>query len=432
MTEFRIECYQNEFLPRHGQVMNAVVTVTGTGTGSAGAMAMATDTERSELFIVDASGSMSGKKLRAAKQATSAAIDCVPDGVRFGVIAGNHRAALMFPGYRGGRPDLAVSSPQNRTSAKTVVKGLSAGGGTAMGAWITLAAETFGDAPGIRHAILLTDGKNETESPDELDAALLAVEGAFQCDCRGVGADWAVAELRKVATALMGTYDIVAKPEGLEDDFSSMMRAALSKRVSVGLRIWTPKLADVVLLKQMEPQLDLTSTRVDVDPLVGEYATGSWGDESRDYFLSVQVPAKEVDEEMLAARITLVVGGQPGEQGLVKAIWTDDVAKSTQMNRRVAQAMNEEELADVIQEVVDSFRAGDLDSATNRAGRAVRMAHEAGNEDVLERLSKMFEVDDRATGRVRPRRNVDDVDVMIIETKSTRTSRTAKPAPEDP
>ena len=38
MTEFRIECYQNEFLPRDGQVMNAVVTVTGSGTGSAGAM----------------------------------------------------------------------------------------------------------------------------------------------------------------------------------------------------------------------------------------------------------------------------------------------------------------------------------------------------------------------------------------------------------
>jgi hypothetical protein len=428
MTEFRIECYQNEFLPRDGQVMNAVVTVTGSGTGSPGGVAMATDVERSELFIVDTSGSMSGKKLRAAKAATSAAIDCVPDGVRFGLIAGNHQARLMFPSAA----PLAVSSPQSRAAAKTTVKGLSARGGTAMGLWIKLAAETFGDAPGIRHAILLTDGKNESEEPWQLEDVLRAAEGSFQCDCRGVGADWAVAELRKVATALTGTYDIVATPEGLEEDFSGMMRAALSKQVSIGLRVWTPKLAEVVLLKQMEPQLDLTGTRVDADPLVGDYATGSWGDESRDYFLSVQVPIKEVDEEMLAARVTLLVGGAPGDQCLVKAIWTDDVAKSTQMNRRVAQAMNEEELADVIQEVVDSFRAGDIDSATNRAGRAVRMAHEAGNEDVLERLSKMFEVDDRATGRVRPRRNVDDVDVMIIETKSTRTSRTAKPAPEDP
>ena len=58
-----------------------------------------------------------------------------------------------------------------------------------------------------------------------------------------------------------------------------MMRAALSKQVSMGLRVWTPKLAEVVLFKQMEPQLDLTGTRVDVDPLVGDYATGSWEDE---------------------------------------------------------------------------------------------------------------------------------------------------------
>ena len=84
-----------------------------------------------------------------------------------------------------------------------------------MGSWIKLAAETLGDAPGIRHAILLTDGKNESEEPRELDRALLAAQGSFQCDCRGVGADWVVAELRKVATALMGTYDIVATPEGL-------------------------------------------------------------------------------------------------------------------------------------------------------------------------------------------------------------------------
>ena len=40
-----------------------------------------------------------------------------------------------------------------------------------------------------------------------------AIEGArgqFQADCRGVGAAWEVAEVRRIATALMGTVDLIA------------------------------------------------------------------------------------------------------------------------------------------------------------------------------------------------------------------------------
>ena len=84
-----------------------------------------------------------------------------------------------------------------------------------MGSWIELGETILGQAAGIRHAILLTDGRNESEEPEALDEALRRAEGALQCDCLGVGADWEVAELRKVATALCGTYDIVADPDGL-------------------------------------------------------------------------------------------------------------------------------------------------------------------------------------------------------------------------
>jgi hypothetical protein len=176
----------------------------------------------------------------------------------------------------------------------------------------------------------------------------------------------------------------------------------------------------------MEPPLDLAAARVEGGPRTGNYGTGSWGDESRDFFLSVRVLPADVDEEKLAARVTLLVGDEPGEQGMIRAVWTDDVAKSTQINKQVAAAMNEEELADEIQGVVDSFRIGDVDSATNRAGRAVRMAHEAGNHDVIDRLAKLVDIEDAATGRVRLKAKVDALDVMIFETKSTRTSRTPR------
>jgi hypothetical protein len=423
MAEFRMEVFQNEFLPEGANTMHAVLTVTASATGASGpAVEQSSGPGRAEMIVVDTSGSMSGRKLRAVKAATAAAIDCLPDGVSFGIITGNHKALVAYPPT----PPLAVSSPATREAAKHAVKAFEARGGTAIGSWVHLSAHLLREQPGIRHAILLTDGKNETEGPEVLDGILADVEGQFQCDCRGVGADWEVSDLRKIATALSGSYDIVADASGLAADFASMMEASLRKQVAeVGLRVWTPQGAEVITFKQMEPIiLDLSPTRTSSGPMTGDYATGSWGDESRDYFLSVRVPAGGVDDEMLAARVTLLVGGEPAGQALIRAVWTDDTAKSTRIDRRVAGAMGETELADVIQEGIDAHRAGDIDTATDRFGRAVRLATESGNDETVDRLSKVVEIEDAATGRVRPRPKVEDVDVMIVETRSTRTSRT--------
>ncbi len=427
MAEFRITAYHNEFLPRGARTVHAIVTVTASGTGSVDASAGAGTDERSELLIVDTSGSMNGKKLRSVKLATAAAIDCIPDGVRFGIITGNHKAEVAYPPTS----PLATSSPESRRAAKEAVKKFEAGGGTAMGSWIRLAAQVLGDATGIRHAILLTDGKNESEDPRDFEECLRGAEGVFQCDCRGVGDGWNVGELQEIATSLLGDLDIVARPEGLTEDFTNMMRQSLRKQVAeVALRVWTPQGAQVVALKQTEPPLDLSGGRVEAGPLAGDYATGSWGDEERDFHLSVGLPAGEVNDEMLAARVTLMVAGEPAGQSLVPVIWTDDAAKSTQMNKKVAEAMGQRDLADAIQEGIDAHRDGDVSTATDRFGKAVRMANESGNDAVIERISKLVEIEDPVTGRVRPKAKVEDVDLLTLETRSTRTSR--NPPPQGP
>ena len=82
--------------------MHAVVDRLASGTGAPAWSPPPLD-ERTELLIVDTSGSMDGKKLRAAKAATAAAIDCIPDGVRFGIITGNHQAEVAYPLVAAGR-----------------------------------------------------------------------------------------------------------------------------------------------------------------------------------------------------------------------------------------------------------------------------------------------------------------------------------------
>ena len=82
-----------------------------------------------------------------------------------------------------------------------------------MGTWLTLAGRLFDSVPMLaqKHAILLTDGENHNESPEQLSNAIAGVTGKFQCDCRGVGVDWQVAEVRRIAQALLGTVDIIPR-----------------------------------------------------------------------------------------------------------------------------------------------------------------------------------------------------------------------------
>src|SRR5262249_61059916 len=94
----------------------------------------------------------------------------------------------------------------------------------------------------ISHAILLTDGQDEDETPAQLDAIVASCEGNFQCDCRGVGTDWEVSELRRISSALLGTVDILPTPADIPSDFHALMQQAMSEATAdVVLRLRTPR-----------------------------------------------------------------------------------------------------------------------------------------------------------------------------------------------
>ena len=61
-----------------------------------------------------------------------------------------------------------------------------------------------------------------------------------------------------------------------------------------------------------------------------------------------------------------------------------------------------------------------------RLGRAVQLAHDAGNDDTVKLLQAVVDVDDPATGTVRLKRDVEAVDTMALDVRSTRTVRVRK------
>ncbi|MEU0129684.1 VWA domain-containing protein [Streptomyces sp. NPDC006289] len=445
VPQFSVEVYQNAYLPEGGREVNAIVTVTSTGGGTTGGVPLGNAVpaprdssgrapDAAVVLMVDCSGSMDypPTKMRNARDATAAAIDTLRDGTRFAVVAGTHVAKDVYPG--NGR--LATADPRTKGQAKEALRRLSAGGGTAIGTWLRLADRLLGAADvDIRHGVLLTDGRNEHEAPEDLRAALESCAGRFTCDARGVGTDWEVKEVTAVASALLGTADIVADPAGLAQDFTRMMENAMGKEVAdVALRLWTPVGVEIVFVKQVAPSVaDLTGRRTEAGPRAGDYPTGSWGDESRDYHVCVRVPEAGVGQEMLAARVSLILpstpdGGAPQtlSQGLVRAVWTDDMTASTSINPQVAHYTGQAELAQVIQQGLDARKSGDFDGATAKLGRAVQLASASGNADTAKLLSKVVDVVDAATGTVRLKARVAEADEMTLETRSTKTVRVKK------
>ncbi|MGW4216166.1 vWA domain-containing protein [Streptomyces bacillaris] len=445
VPRFSVEVYQNEFLPEGGREVNAIVTVTSTGGGTTGgvplpgaapsaAFAPGRAADAAVVLMVDCSGSMDypPTKMRNARDATAAAVDTLREGTRFAVVAGTHVARDVYPG--NGR--LAVADATTKAQAKEALRRLSTGGGTAIGSWLRLADRLLGAADAdIRHGILLTDGRNEHEAAEDLRAALDACAGRFTCDARGVGTDWEVKEVTSVASALLGTADIVADPSHLAADFTRMMENAMGKEVAdVALRLWTPVGVEIRFVKQVAPTVeDLTGRRTEAGPRAGDYPTGSWGDESRDYHVCVRVPEAGIGREMLAARASLILPDPTGaaapqvlSQGLVRAVWTDDMVASTSINPQVAHYTGQAELAQVIQQGLDARKSGDFDGATAKLGRAVQLASASGNEETAKLLSKVVDVVDAATGTVRLKAKVAEADEMTLETRSTKTVRVKK------
>jgi len=425
MAQFSAEVFQNEFLPDGGTDVHAIVRVTCRDAGQAGQGA---GTDAAEILIVDTSGSMGANGIAQGRLAATAALGEITDGTWFAVIAGNHVGTRVFPDM--GYTQMVRMDDATRQAAVGAVQRFRADGGTAMGTWLTKAREIFESVPQAtqRHAILLTDGANEHESPEQLSAAIAGATGVFQCDCRGLGDRWQVEEVRRIASALLGTVDLIPAPEHMAGEFQSLIRQAMARGVAaVDLRVWTPQGAQTLFVKQVAPTLeDLTSKRSQVNPLTSAYPTGAWADESRDYHVAVRLPAKTVGQEQLAARVQVALGADLQTQALVKATWSNDDALTTRINDQVARYTGQAELAQAIQDGLAAKAAGHDDDATAKLGRAVQIASRAGDEEMTSRLRKVVDIENAAEGTVRLKKSVHKLDEMALDTASTKTTRVKK------
>jgi von Willebrand factor type A C-terminal domain/von Willebrand factor type A domain len=421
-TDFKAEVFQNQYLPAGAGEVHAIMTVT------AAQDVAVTPQPSARLFgiLCDVSGSMEGGKIEAAKAAMAKIVQLLPEDSRFFIVTGSHAVHLVAP--------VAPANAGAKQRALSAIRAIRADGGTTISAWLQMALVQFRNVPGaVRQALLLTDGQNDKDDAQALEAALAACEGQFQCDCRGVGTDWEVQQLRRIAGKLLGTTDIIPSPDQIEADFRAILEKALAKTVSdVFLRLWTPQGANVKFCKEVSPEIvDLTTRARQTKPQIREYPTGAWGrGESRDFHFCIEVQPGAVGDEVLAGRASLVhwLNGAENKvaEARILAVWTDDEAKSTKIDHVVAHYTGQAELAQSIQDGLEARAKGDVDKATALLGKAVKIAHDSGNEATAKLLRTVVDVQDAGKGTVRLKSSVSKEDAMALETRSTKTARIAK------
>jgi hypothetical protein len=358
----------------------ALITVEARAAGGAASAARA-----AEVFIMDQSRSMmSQHKIQEAQRAVCAAVDVLPEGTLFGIIAGN-REAHVFP--EAGR--LARADAATKADARRQVMDLQPAGGTRIGRWLVAAAELFASEPTpgiIRHAVLYSDGKNEHESRAELSDALNACTDRFVCDVRGVGDDWEYAELLRIAEGLHGDAAAVLDIANLADDFTQLMRQASRLvvprsylRLRLDARFSAASIAQVfpvqaALARHQDEHGGGTS--VDV-PL------GAWEQETRRYelLLRFEPDSLPVNDEVRAA-VVEVLAETPGGERERRADAALVVRRHGTPGFRTAKPASltrlgqERDLAFTIRACVDAWLSNEFAEADAELDKAVRLARE--------------------------------------------------------
>jgi hypothetical protein len=417
--QFKIESFFNPHLSAGADRIDAVLTVTASP--SEGPAVNVRSGGRAIAFVIDRSGSMQDDgRIEAAKHAARICINLLDEAARFCVIAFNHEARVLVP--------LSPATYQNKERAHREIRRLSGDGGTVFSAaLLTTQEELLKLKEGIRYALFLTDGENDPKDKNNLGDAVNRCKGLFQCDGRGVGADWTKTDLTFIANTLLGNADIIPSAEMMEAAFREAITAALAKGVAdVRLRLWSPKTVTMATIKQVSPEIvDLGPLKVRKDEKTIEVPTGAWADESRDYHLTLTFAPGEIGDEMLACRPSVVyeIDGKEiaASAPPVIATWTSDATLATRISPQVAHYTGQQELADSIREGLAARERGDVDQATKLLGNAAKIAADSGNEEVTRRLKHVVDIVDAPTGTVRLKTAVSRADELVLDMGGTRT-----------
>ena len=173
---------------------------------------------KTTIFVVDRSGSMSGKKIEQAKEALKFVLNNLRQGDTFNIIAYDSSVESF-------RPELQKYDEETRKAALGFIEGIYAGGSTNIDGALTTALEMIQDASRPSYVIFLTDGlptAGETNEAKIVDRARQRNKYRTRVVNLGVGYDVNSRLLDRLSRANYGQSEFVRPDEDLETHVSRL------------------------------------------------------------------------------------------------------------------------------------------------------------------------------------------------------------------
>lgn len=189
------------------------------------------------MLVLDASGSMKGAKMDAAKSAVHTFVDSVPAPAQVGLeVYGTHTGSSDAEKAAGCQDVQVLQPPQqvDKSALNAAVDGITPSGYTPIGVALTKAAETL-PKDGPRSIVLVSDGLDTCAPPDPCEVAKKLSEQGTQIVMHTIGYgvdDKSRAQLTCIAQATGGTYSDAPDGKALEK--------VLPRVTSVALRNYEP------------------------------------------------------------------------------------------------------------------------------------------------------------------------------------------------
>ena len=377
-------------------------------------------------LVLDSSGSMSGRKMRAMKEAVKEILSNLPNQDSFEI------QVIRFHTYAREviEPTRATEIHRNLRRAKNRIDGLRAEGTTSMGRGLDYALKAFQKrSNAIRRVLLLSDGEQQGDESIKrvYEVARRIDQVGGQIEAWGIGHQWNEEELRKIAELTGGSAAVIPSPNQIGGTIEALLEDVVATPAQdVNLIFRTPKMYEILEVNQVYPnitpaQANKISQQEFVIPL--GTVTGQ-GAKILVRIQGVERPAG-LSVRAIKPELRYTRNGQTITEPLAQSCWAfvkwvRDPKEIQPRDPIVARYRGEEEVLKLQQEGLNALDAGDINLATARLTAALNAAQQTGSLATAQ-LQALF---DPATGRLKARAG--SAEVKTAKLLAGQTGRLAK------
>jgi len=329
-------------------------------------------------IALDCSGSMSGEKIAHARQAARNALELLGEDDVFSLILYNQTAKVLIPSTR--------VTASTKEELRTVIDSIPAGGGTALFAGVSLAADELRklgqDPRRVQRIILLSDGQANVgpSSPAELGklGASLVKEG-ITVSTVGIGNDYNEDLMTALAQNADGNFYFIANSADLGRYLAQELGCALSVAArGVKVKITCPEGVTPRGILGYQCRIDGRTIELDFNQIYAGH--------DKVLILQLALPPQPAGSAKDLADVTLEyitsdAVRAPEVTRRVAVNFTADEAESKQsLNKGVSASVVLQKSAVLREEAVNQADSGNVESANEKLRRAKKLLEDNAAE----------------------------------------------------